>query len=219
NASHEFRTPIATILGEAELAISAPRTAEELKTAITIIHKQAEKMRHLSNNLLNLAQTGFDGKRQEWKMIRVDELMWNVKESVEEITNSCSLYMRLDKLPESPEDLLVKGNEQLLKLAISNIVLNGCKYSGNKPVNLTIMKVEEYIHIVVEDEGIGIPQLELDHIFEPFFRASNSLKFEGYGIGLPLSLNIIRRHHGMIKVSSSEGRGTKVVVALPVSKE
>ncbi|MBC8033268.1 MAG: HAMP domain-containing protein, partial [Chitinophagaceae bacterium] len=76
NASHEFRTPIATILGEAELAISAPRTAEELKTAITIIHKQAEKMRHLSNNLLNLAQTGFDGKRQEWKMIRVDELMW-----------------------------------------------------------------------------------------------------------------------------------------------
>ncbi len=219
NASHEFRTPITSIIGEAELSLSVNRTKEELQQSVLNILAQAEKLQHISNSLLNLAQTGFDGKRQEWKRIRIDELMCEVKHSVEEIVNSNTVQLLLHDLPESSEDLIVSGNEQLLKLALSNIVLNGCKYSGNRPVKVTIKVIEDYIHILTEDEGIGIPKNELEHVFEPFFRASNSQRFQGYGIGLPLSLNIIRLHHGMIKVDSAEGNGTQVLVLLPVDRE
>ena len=218
NASHEFRTPITAILGEAELALSANRTKDELQQAMQVVLKEAEKLQHISNSLLSLAQTGFDGKRQEWKKIRIDELIWEVKRSVEEIVTANTIQLHLDEMPEKAEDLIVSGNEQLLKLALSNILLNGCKYSNNKPVAVTLKVVDEYVHIVTEDNGIGIPQNELEHVFEPFFRASNSQKFQGYGIGLPLSLNIIRLHHGMIKVESSEGSGTRVLVMLPVNK-
>ncbi len=217
NASHEFRTPITTIMGEAELALSTGRSREELQQSLMNIQVQAEKMKHISDSLLNLAQTGFDGKRQEWKSIRIDELMWEVKHSVEEIVNARAVQLQLHHLPESSDDLLINGNEQLLKLAFSNVILNACKYSGNRPVKVTIRKVEDYVHIITEDEGIGIPPTELEHVFEPFFRASNSQRFQGYGIGLPLSLNIIRLHHGMIKVDSTEGKGTQVLVALPVN--
>lgn len=218
NASHEFRTPITAILGEAELALSVNRTKEELQQAMLVILTEAEKLQHISNSLLNLAQTGFDGKRQEWKKIRIDELLWEVKHSVEEIVTANTIQLQLDDLPEKAEDLIVSGNAQLLKLALSNILLNGCKYSNNKPVKVTLKVVQDYVHIITEDQGIGIPQSELEHVFEPFFRASNSQKFQGYGIGLPLSLNIIRLHHGMIKVESSEGSGTKVLVMLPVKR-
>lgn len=218
NASHEFRTPITAILGEAELALSANRTREELQQAMLVVLSEAEKLQHISNSLLNLAQTGFDGKRQEWKKIRVDELIWGVKRSVEEIVTANTIRLQLDDLPDKSEDLIVSGNEQLLKLALSNILLNGCKYSNNKPVKVTLKVVGDYVHIITEDNGIGIPQNELEHVFEPFFRASNSQRFQGYGIGLPLSLNIIRLHHGMIKVESSEGNGTKVLVMLPVNR-
>jgi len=198
--------------------LSANRTREELQQAMLVVLSEAEKLQHISNSLLNLAQTGFDGKRQEWKKIRIDELIWEVKRSVEEIVTANTIRLQLDDLPDKSEDLIVSGNEQLLKLALSNILLNGCKYSNNKPVKVTLKVVGDYVHIITEDNGIGIPQNELEHVFEPFFRASNSQRFQGYGIGLPLSLNIIRLHHGMIKVESSEGNGTKVLVMLPVNR-
>lgn len=218
NASHEFRTPIAVIIGESELALASGRKEEELRKSIQSIMAQAEKMQHISNSLLSLAQTGFDGKRQEWRRLRIDELIWEVKFNVERITNTSSVEINMEQLPSSAEDLIVEGNEQLLKLAFSNIVLNACKYSENRAVTVTLRAVEDYIHIVTDDKGIGIPKHDLAHVFEPFFRASNSMKFQGYGIGLPLSLNIIRLHHGMIKVNSTEGKGTTVLVALPINR-
>ena len=70
--------------------------------------------------------------------------------------------------------------------------------------------------IVVKDQGIGIPEKELQYIYVPFFRASNTKSFEGYGIGMPLSRNIIRLHKGTIVVNSEVEKGTEVKVLLPL---
>lgn len=219
NASHEFRTPITTILGEADLVMSGHRSPEEVRKSVSTILSQALKMQHISNSLLNLAQTGFDGKKQDWTLLRIDELLWEVKTGVEEITSDNTVELHFENLPDSPEELIVFGSLQLLKLAFSNIILNGCKYSNNQPVIVQLRIVEDYIHVTVTDQGIGIPSSELPHVFEPFFRASNSQRFQGYGIGLPLSLNIIRLHHGMIQINSGEDRGTSVLVALPINPQ
>jgi signal transduction histidine kinase len=153
NASHEFRTPLAAIIGEADLANSRQRSEADLRQSISRIMLQAEKMKHISDSLLSLAQTGFDGKRQEMHNIRIDELMWSVKQRVQEIVSNCDIRLDLQQLPESAEDLVIVGNEKLLLLAFSNIVMNACKYSGNSPVTISLRKVDDHIHITTEDRG------------------------------------------------------------------
>ncbi len=219
NASHEFRTPVTTILGEADLSLTGERTVPELKQAMQNILHEAEKLKLIIDSLLSLAQTGFDGKKQQWTPLRIDELLCDVKHNVENITNRHNVQLVLDNLPEDETFLEVEGNADLLKLAVSNIVLNACKYSDNKQVTVSIHSDGTQLQVIIEDKGIGIPEKELKDIFTPFFRASNVQTYRGYGIGLPLSMNIIRLHHGNISVLSVQDTGTRVVVMLPVFQE
>lgn len=214
NASHEFRTPLTTIIGESEIALSKGRSEQEYRLALQVILREASKLQHLTKSLLQLAQSGFDGKKQEWGMIRIDELLSNVKHTTDEIEPNNRVKISL-QMPEDERLVTVQGNERLLRLALSNIVLNACKYSDNKSVLLSLTSSEKRIVIIVVDEGIGIPAGEVKHIFDPFFRASNTNQYEGYGIGLPLTHTILRLHKGDIKIESREGIGTTVVVTLP----
>jgi signal transduction histidine kinase len=122
-------------------------------------------------------------------------------------------------LPENPESLLIRANPQLLLLAISNIISNGIKYSNNQPVIVKFESVVGAIVLTVSDMGIGIPDKELPYIYDPFFRASNTSNFEGYGIGLPLARNIIRIHKGELKVFSNIPSGVVVEIRIPLKKD
>ena len=81
---------------------------------------------------------------------------------------------------------------------------------------VSIGSSNDKVFIIIRDFGIGIPTKEIKYIYDPFFRASNTKNFEGYGIGLPLTQNIIRMHHGEILVSSAENEGTTVEIKLPI---
>lgn len=218
NASHEFRTPITTILGETDIALTGIRTEAELRTALQTILQETEKLKHITDSLLSMAQTGYNGKRQEWADCRMDELLLEVKQQVNNINNESNVHLCLDELPDNEEDIITEGSGSLLKLALTNIVLNACKYSDNKPVDIRLTSDGKMIQVFVEDKGIGVPADEIQHLFVPFYRASNAEKYSGYGIGLPLSMNIIRLHNGTIKVLSEVNAGTRIIVELPVKK-
>ncbi|HSC36308.1 MAG TPA: ATP-binding protein, partial [Chitinophagaceae bacterium] len=188
NASHELRTPLTTIIGEADLSLSRPRSNEEYRQSMQVIMQEAEKLQVLTTHLLTLAQSGFDGRKQDWELLRIDELLWEARQAVEEVAPSSRLQWRLESLPDNEADLNVQGNRQLLKLALSNILLNACKYSDNKKVLIELKPAASSILLRVTDEGIGIPAAEQRYIFEPFFRASNTKRYEGHGVGLPLTL-------------------------------
>lgn len=215
NASHEFKTPLTIISGEAQLGLSVGDISEIARESFRTIFRESEKMEHLTNSMLSLAQTGFDGKKEQWDEIRIDELILSVKGTADQIMPENKVEINFDQLPEDEEKLVVNGNETLLKAAFSNIVLNSCKYSDNKPVNVLIKAGETYVIIEIADEGIGIPDREIAQIFVPFFRASNTEKYKGYGIGLPLTNNIIKLHQGSIVVNSEVGVGTRFTVYLP----
>ncbi len=215
NASHEFKTPLTIISGEAQLGLSVGDIPEIARESFRTIFRESEKMEHLTNSMLSLAQTGFDGKKEQWDEIRIDELILSVKGTADQIMPENKVEINFDQLPEDEEKLVVNGNETLLKAAFSNIVLNSCKYSDNKPVNVLIKAGETYVIIEIADEGIGIPDREIAQIFVPFFRASNTEKYKGYGIGLPLTNNIIKLHQGSIVVNSEVGVGTRFTVYLP----
>lgn len=217
NASHELRTPLAIIKGEAELALKQmPNAPEADKQALQQILKNTQSLQDILSSLLGLAQTGFDGQKQKWDMMRADELVWEIKTSVDQIITGNNVRIDLSALPADLDQLQVLGNSNLLKLALSNIVLNACKYSENKEVVVKVSGDNGRVVISVKDEGIGIPEKDLGHIFEPFFRASNTGKFEGHGVGLPLALNIIRLHKGNIAIVSKENEGTDIRIVLPV---
>ncbi|HLP12525.1 MAG TPA: ATP-binding protein [Flavobacteriales bacterium] len=212
NASHELSTPLTTIIGETDVALAKNREKEEYIESLKIVQTEAERLEKITKSLLFLAQTGFKKQQQKFGLVRMDQLLWDVKETVERVNPRNKVIINLNLIPENHEKLKIEGNEQLLHLAINNIVSNGCKYSSFKPVTASIGTTDEKIIIVVKDSGIGIPEEELKYIYDPFFRASNTRNFEGYGIGLPLARNIVRIHKGELQVTSLEGTGTTVQI-------
>lgn len=217
NASHELRTPLTSIIGEADLALKRPRTPEEYVRSLQTIAVEAERLDNITKSLLFLAQTGFDGTKQKFTEIRVDELLWQVKETLDRINPKNAVGMDFSMLPENEDKMKINGIENLLHLALTNIVGNACKYSDNRPVKVAVASTGDKIVVIVKDSGIGIPAKEMPHIYDPFFRASNTHRYEGYGIGLPLARNIIRMHRGDLSVSSTENEGTLIQVTFPVA--
>ena len=218
NASHEFKTPLTIISGEAQLGLSVSDIPDVAKDSFRTIFRESEKLEHLTNSMLSLAQTGFDGKKEQWEGIRIDELIFDVKGTADQIMPQNKVEINFDQLPDDEQKLVVNGNQTLLKAAFTNIVLNSCKYSDNKPVHVVIKADASFVIVEITDEGIGIPDKEIAQIFVPFFRASNTEKYKGYGIGLPLTNNIIKLHQGSIVVKSDVGVGTRFSVYLPFVK-
>lgn len=219
NASHEFKTPLTIISGEAQLGLSINNITGVARDSFQIVLRESEKLEHLINSMLSLAQTGFDGKKEQWDELRIDELILSVKETADQIMPTNLVGINFNKLPEDENKLIVNGNETLLKAAFTNIVLNSCKYSDNKPVEVIITADQTNVIVEISDNGIGIPDREIGQIFVPFFRASNTSKYKGYGIGLPLTNNIIKMHQGSIVVNSKVGSGSKFIVYLPYKNQ
>ena len=218
NASHELRTPLTAIIGETDVVLSKPRQAEDYVESLKIILHEAEKLDNKTKALLFLAQTGFNGKVQKFDKVRIDQLLWDVKENLENMNAKNKIHLDMELLPENPMKLKVNGNVQLLHLAFSNIISNGSKYSDFKTVTVSIGASDDFVYVVIKDLGIGIPEDEVQYIYDPFFRASNTKNYEGYGIGLPLTRNIIRMHNGKIFVNSIQDEGTTVQITIPTWK-
>jgi len=212
NASHELNTPLTAIIGEADLALTRQRSPEEYQRALAVIMAEAEKLQSITRGLLELAQSSFRGNLV-YEAVDVDELVYNSLGVAHNVYPQCEI--RLDKSLHSG-NLPLYGNSQLFELAVSNILLNACKYSYGKPITFAVAASSANIIFIVTDQGIGIPESQIKHVFDPFFRASNAKKTLGYGIGLPLAQNIIRLYKGSITISSKENVGTEVIVKFPL---
>ena len=217
NASHELNTPLTSIIGEADVTLAKERSKEEYILSLKNILEEAGKLDKKTKALLFLAQTGYDGKAQTFNSLRIDELIIDVKETVEKIYPEALIHLDFDLLPENPDKLTVNGNAQLLHLAISNVVMNACKYSKNQKVNFALSASDKNVIIIVKDNGIGIPENDLPYIFDPFFRGSNTENFHGYGIGLPLTRNVLKMHNGNVIANSSKSKGTVLEITIPIS--
>lgn len=218
NASHEFGTPLTSIMGEAEVVLMKERSPEEYKQSLQKILGQADRINQITQTLLNLARTGYQDKTIKLEIVRTDELVFQAKELIDKLNPKNLIQIDISLLPQNPKKLKVMGDKQLLQLAITNILTNACKYSQNQLVSVGLASSDNHVYITVKDQGIGIPEADIPYIFEPFFRASNTQKFEGYGIGLPLTKNIINIHHGQLQVNSTVGLGTTVMIRIPLAQ-
>jgi signal transduction histidine kinase len=217
NASHEFGTPLTAIIGEADVALLKDRTPEEYKEALQKILKQSERLNKISQSLLFLAQIGYKENKFNYVILRTDELILQANEIMNQLIPKNNIKIDFELLPENPKKLKVMGNKDLLMLAITNIMTNACKYSSNKSVIVSLASTNNEIVMIIKDQGIGIPESELPFIFDPFFRASNTSAYDGYGIGLPLTQNIIKIHKGELSIKSVLNKGVTVQIKLPMA--
>ncbi|PTS98815.1 two-component sensor histidine kinase, partial [Flavobacterium sp. HMWF030] len=217
NASHELKTPITTIIAESEIMLLKEREVSEYIQSLENIYSQASRLGNLTESLLKLTQTGYDGQKQVLDIARIDELLMDVKSDLDKIYPDNRVSIKLNFAPKDSNLLLIPCNKPLLELAINNIITNGVKYSDNNEVFVTLSANQENIKIAINDIGIGIPPEDIPHLYEPFFRGKIATKYIGYGLGLPLASKIIRMHGGEIQVQSEQNKGTIVTIIFNMS--
>jgi signal transduction histidine kinase len=215
NASHELRTPLTIMMGQLGVALLQQRTAEAYQDSIKEAIEEVKKMRDLVNSLLELARLNDDTSQFNFRSIRIDDLLWQAREMLLSIDPTYNIQIEFDAFPEDEKALEIQGDASLLQTAFMNLMGNGCKYSEDNRVDITLYIEDQGVEIAFNDQGIGIAEKDLPHIFEPFYRAESTQLMKGHGVGLALTQRIIKLHRGSMAVSSREGIGTEMVVQLP----
>ncbi|MEZ4902427.1 MAG: ATP-binding protein [Spirosomataceae bacterium] len=215
HASHELRTPLTIMLGQLDVALLQKRTSESYQDTIKETIEEVKKMRDLVNRLLELARFNSDISQFNFRSLRVDELLWQAREIVISHQPAYDIQIEFDEFPEEESSLEIQGDMALLQTAFMNLMENGCKYSENNHVKVNLHVQTNGIRIAFIDQGIGISEEDLPHIFEPFYRAEITQNHKGYGVGLALTERIIKLHNGFIRVSSQVNKGTQFVLILP----
>jgi len=212
NASHELRTPITTIIGEIEIALSKLRAAPEYEEVLQSVLGDAERLNETITSLLELANVDMYYTQPALKPVAIDELIWELNDYWAEKAGKNLFNVNVLHLPADPEKLQVPANKALLTIALNNIIGNAFKFSGNKPVRCDLYADEKCIIIKITDTGIGIAADEVGEIFASFYRGSNVGGYNGNGIGLYVTGKIIKLFNGLINVESTAGRGTTVII-------
>jgi signal transduction histidine kinase len=215
NASHELRTPLTAITGQLEVVLLNSRSAEEYKNVITSVLEDIKNLNHLANRLLLLAQSTVEEREKRMTLLRIDELLWQAKEELQKHNPTFNIKIDLDETLDDEDKLIIKGDSQLMKTALSNIIENGCKYSSDHMTNVLISSSRFGLELTFHDTGIGISKEDIENIFEPFYRGSNTTNIKGHGIGLSMVKNIIKLHKGSIQIESDQEAGTTVTLNVP----
>lgn len=213
NASHELRTPITSILMSAEITLSQPRTEAYYKTALNSVIDDVEKMDHIINGLLSLAQSDLEIGTDEQQEIQIDEMLLNLQKEWEKLYQAELIL----NIPESPnqEALRIKTNPVLLQIAINNIIANAFKFSDFQTVKCEISTLHNSICMSITDQGTGIEPENYEQIFKPFQSLYKQKEHKGNGLGLYMAHKIIHLLKGEISFTSIVGKGTTFSVKLP----
>lgn len=217
NASHELSTPLTAISSQLEVSLQREREAGEYKKVMQSIYQDVRHMGKLTQTLLEFAKASGNAGGLEINLIRIDEIILRLPAEVSRINPAYTVKLQFDELPEQEEDLLIFGNETLLLTAIKNIVVNACKYSEDHLAEIQLKAEGRQLFIFIKDNGPGIPDEKIGHIFQPFYRVDENRSAGGFGLGLSLADRIVKIHKGSITVRSVVGEGTTFIVQLPAA--
>jgi signal transduction histidine kinase len=215
NASHELRTPLTSINGQLEVLMMRDRSTSEYKAALVSVLDDIKSLINLANRLLLIARTSSDNPANLNKKIRIDEILWQSREEMMRYNDNFRINISIDNSLTDADQMIVLGDESLLKVAIINLIDNACKYSPDHSVDINIDQKNKWLEVLFEDKGIGISEEDIRKVFEPFYRGTNTISFPGSGIGLSLVNQIIKIHNGKLLLTSQIGTGTIVTLKLP----
>jgi signal transduction histidine kinase len=210
--SHELRTPLTYVKGYADIARRPNIEEEERNQFLSIIYEEAEHMQKLVKDLFDLA--------------KMDQLSFQIHK---EPTNFCSFLKKMhDKMRpafqakklslvyQCENNITVHIDQKRFEQVMINLLDNALKYADQgSTVSIDVRAEKKKIIIIVSDEGSGIPDEDLPHIFERFYRVDKSRYSGGTGLGLAIVKEIVEAHGGSIYAASKYGKGTNIIMTLP----
>jgi signal transduction histidine kinase len=164
-----------------------------------------------------LAQASSSNGLIELIDLRIDEILWHARDELKRRHPRNSVDIEFMPTVDDEKYLIVKGNESLLGSALINFMENGCKFSDNQHVTVTVSQEKSRLILHFIDEGHGMHPDEVARIFVPFYRTAAAMSKQGYGIGMPLANKIISLHKGTITIRSEVGKGSDFMVTLPLA--
>ncbi len=216
--SHDLRTPVAVIKGYIEAMQDGIITpGDEMDKSLEIVRQKTESLETMINTLINFVKLDTTDWRQQLKKQKIEPVIQDfIKSSIatggvfkRNITGSVSM----DKDLELPFDSL------LFQRALQNLFQNAMRYTEDgADIDISAVQSKDELMIKVEDSGIGIEKKDLQHIFEMFYRGTNSRRESGMGIGLSVVKNIINTHGWKINVNSQKGVGTAFIITIPLRR-
>lgn len=217
NVSHELKTPITSIKVLADSLIAQENVPIELYQEFMVdIADEIDRENKIINDLLSLVKMDKTAADLNIESVSINELIEFILKRLRPIAGQKDI----DVIYESVRDVTAEVDEVKLTLAISNLVENAIKYNEEHGyVKVTLDADHQFFTVVVEDNGIGIPEESKEHIFERFYRVdkSHSRKIGGTGLGLAITRSAILMHRGAIRVESEEGKGTTFLVKIPLT--
>jgi signal transduction histidine kinase len=215
NASHELKTPLSSmkILTESLLHQDI-NDIVIFKEFMRDINSEIDRLTAIINDLLTLVQIDKQDGLLKRENIYLNELIGNTIRTLKPLADNKKIMLQFIQ----KQDVYVLGDALKLQLAFSNLIDNGIKYTEKGKVTVTLYYSGEQAVVEVADTGVGIPQEDIKHVFDRFFRIdkARSRATGGTGLGLSIVHNIILIHGGNISVESSEGIGSKFIVTLPI---
>jgi K+-sensing histidine kinase KdpD len=211
--SHELKTPLGFIKGYSTTLLREdanwdPATQTEF---LTIINEETDRLTELVDNLLDSSKLQSGSLEIELKTVDLATL---VEENVER------LRIRYPEMPiqwtPSNRDFIIEADPRRLSQVIDNLIGNAAKYAPASPLQVTLLDQEEYVDLIVKDNGPGVSSEDQKHLFKRFFRAADAKeKVRGSGLGLYICKQIVQAHRGKISIRSAQGRGAEFIVSLP----
>jgi heavy metal sensor kinase len=216
DASHELRTPIATIRTTAEVILQRPRTVVEYEEMVRQILTESEFTSELIENLLTLARADANPAQLELSRMDARSVLQEIAPGIDIRASRVGLECSVS-IPS--EEILVLAERQSLKRLLLILIDNAIKYTPRGgSVRLALRSTETQAVFEAIDSGVGIKPEELPHIFERFYRASNAryINADGSGLGLAIAQWIAAAHHGTLEAQSLSGEGTTLRLTLPL---
>jgi heavy metal sensor kinase len=217
DASHELRTPLSVIQAEASLALSKNRDADDYRKSLEVVAQEVDYMSNMLGNLLQMARSESGKEQLNFERVNLKELLEDLASDVEFLAGEKGLDFDLSLLG----NVIVDGDRVKLKQLFLNIIDNAVRYTpSGGSVSASLVAKDGFAVVRVTDTGIGIPEEQLDLIFERFHRVdkARSRSAGGSGLGLSIAKQIADNHNGRIEVESKVGKGSTFRVFLPLSE-
>ncbi len=210
NFSHEFKTPIVSINGFAELLLEEDLAPGDQKEFLGIIRDESRRLAKLSTTILTLSRIESQTILRDRETFRLDE---QIRQSVlvtEQKWKDKSIDFQIDL-----EEIQYNGNPALLKEVWLNVLDNAAKFSPDGDIiGVTLRQKKDRLVIAITDHGPGMDEKTVSHIFEQFYQGDNSHKTQGNGLGLAMVKKIIQLHDGEVTVDTAPGKGSCFTVIL-----
>lgn len=209
--SHELRTPLTGIKGWIDTMQSPDGvTDEELKFGLKIINDESERLISLVENLLDFSRYQSDRIKLILSEVKVDELIYEVTFQLQKKAEKKEIRFIVETMP-----VTIAADSDKLRQVMLNVLDNAIKFSNKDGIIHVVQSIDHNsVIIVISDTGIGINKENLEHVMKSFYKIDP--KSIGTGLGLVISRNIVELHKGTLQIESEYGKGTSVIISLPL---